>query len=216
MSADFIEAYPDLSPPARAQLARFQAMLRGIPGLTGFGAEQIPEQIARSLLLAPLFADAQAVIDVGSGAGFPGIPLAVALPGRVWLLEPRRRTIAFLEKVIRELKLEASVIPTSAEEASRGQWRESFDGAVARALAPLPAAFELMAPLCRLGGKVVVTGSPGGLLDPLEIHPGLGLDNFRTETLKSGLDLTQTVHIMDKLNPTSEEFPRRPGRARRR
>lgn len=96
--------------------------------------------------------------DVGSGAGLPGLPLAIA-SGRPWrLLEPRRKRAAFLEEVVRQLELQdCEVIGLSAEQAAGDP---SFAGAhvgiTARALAPPPRALRLCLPLVSTGGVVIL------------------------------------------------------------
>ena len=96
-------------------------------------------------------------IDVGSGAGLPGLPLAMAgSRPRSWrLLEPRRKRAGFLEEVVRELGLEnVEIAATTAEQAARADKR--YVVATARALAPPTMAFSLLEPLLRPGGIAIV------------------------------------------------------------
>jgi 16S rRNA (guanine527-N7)-methyltransferase len=116
--------------------------------------------IRDSLRAAPLLDGLPAgpAVDVGSGAGLPGIPLALAARARPWrLLEPRIRRAAFLEECVRVLELDCEVLPLTAEEAAR---HPELSGdhicALARALAPPEHAFELLLPLLRPGGVAVV------------------------------------------------------------
>jgi 16S rRNA (guanine527-N7)-methyltransferase len=93
-------------------------------------------------------------IDVGSGAGLPGIPLAIVSHRHWRLLEPRRRRAAFLEEVVRELDLDCEVIAKTAEEAAEDPALTSAHMfATARALAPPEKAIALLQPLLRPGGK---------------------------------------------------------------
>jgi 16S rRNA (guanine527-N7)-methyltransferase len=112
--------------------------------------------VADSLRLAPLLDELSPgpAVDVGSGAGLPGIPLAVVSPGREWrLLEPRRRRAAFLEEVVRELELGCEVLTVAAEEAARDPRLASAHAlATARALAPPERTLELLLPLVAPGG----------------------------------------------------------------
>ena len=101
-------------------------------------------------------APAGPAVDVGSGAGLPGIPLAIANPERRWvLLEPRKRRAAFLEEVVRDLDMtNVEVMARTAEElAVEGQ---GFSVAIARALAPPPEAVGMLTPLVVPGGSIVV------------------------------------------------------------
>jgi 16S rRNA (guanine527-N7)-methyltransferase len=96
-------------------------------------------------------------VDVGSGAGLPGIPLAIA-SGRPWrLLEPRRKRAAFLEEVVRELDLDCEVICATAEQATADPLLTgAHAAATARALAAPDAAIALCQPLVASGGAVIV------------------------------------------------------------
>lgn len=114
-------------------------------------------------------------VDVGSGAGLPGIPLAIADPERPWvLLEPRRRRAAFLEEVVRDLDLaNVEVRPQSAEEAV-AEHGAIFTVAIARALAPPMAAIEMLRPLVVPRGTVLLfvgREEPATKYD--EVEPGL-------------------------------------------
>jgi 16S rRNA (guanine527-N7)-methyltransferase len=116
-----------------------------------------------SLRAAPLLRDVPPgpVIDVGSGAGFPGIPLAIVAPQRHFrLLEPRRARAAFLEEAVRSLGLGCEVIVMTAEDAGHDPaLRRSHSLAMARALAAPARAFELLDPLTAPGGvSAVFTG----------------------------------------------------------
>jgi 16S rRNA (guanine527-N7)-methyltransferase len=97
--------------------------------------------------------------DVGSGAGLPGVPLAICDPGREWhLIEPRRKRAAFLEEVVRELDLpNVVVLAITAEEAARDPaFGSNHSIAVARALAAPAVAFDLILPLVAPGGLAAV------------------------------------------------------------
>ncbi|HEX2057359.1 MAG TPA: 16S rRNA (guanine(527)-N(7))-methyltransferase RsmG [Actinomycetota bacterium] len=117
-------------------------------------------------------------VDVGSGAGLPGVPLAIADPSRHWtLLEPRRRRAAFLEEVVRRLALEnCEVRALTAEEAAR---EPELAGrhvlATARAVADAPAVRELSEPLLVPGGLTLVFSGRSAAApdDAVEWAPGL-------------------------------------------
>ena len=116
-------------------------------------------------------------MDVGSGAGLPGIPLAVA-SGRPWrLLEPRRKRAAFLEEVLRELGLTAcEVVAASAEQAALdARWAGAHPAVIARAVAPPAPAAQLCEPLVAPGGVTILFVGAGAEIPPEaeEISPGL-------------------------------------------
>jgi 16S rRNA (guanine527-N7)-methyltransferase len=102
-------------------------------------------------------------VDVGSGAGLPGIPLAIASSRHWRLLEPRARRAGFLEEVVRELDLDCEVLQLTAQQAALDPaLRHSV--ALARALAPMPEAFDLLRPLLGPGGIAAVFHGPGAVL----------------------------------------------------
>ena len=113
-----------------------------------------------SLKALPLLADLPEgpAVDVGSGAGLPGVPLAIAEPARLWrLIEPRKRRAAFLEEVVRELALNCEVLTMSAEQAALDPaLRATHVLGTARALAPPKAALDLVTPLVIPAGLAVV------------------------------------------------------------
>lgn len=116
-------------------------------------------------------------VDVGSGAGFPGVPLAIA-SDRSWrLLEPRAKRAAFLEEVVRELGLErCEVMALTAEDAARRPaLRAAHALAVARALAPPPEALRLCLPLVAPGGAAALFVGSGAEIprEAEETLPGL-------------------------------------------
>lgn len=135
--------------------------------------------IEDSLRALPLVENAPAgpCVDVGSGAGFPGVPLAIATD-RPWrLVEPRARRAAFLEEVVRELRLEhCEVLAMTAQEAARRPGvGASHALAIARALAPPAQAFAICDPLVAPGGTIALfIGSGTEIpLEAEETEPGL-------------------------------------------
>jgi 16S rRNA (guanine527-N7)-methyltransferase len=162
-------------PDPRGALEAYAALVRKWAPTTDLIA---PGDLARfesrhvddALRLAPLvdsLPDGPAV-DVGSGVGIPGVPLAIVCPGRLWrLLEPRRKRAAFLDEVVRELGLNCEVLTVTAEQAAtRPDLSGSHVVAVARALAPPARAFELLLPLIRSDGVAAVMIGDGASLPP--------------------------------------------------
>ena len=144
------------------------------------------------------------IVDVGSGNGSPGIPLAASLPEReVTLLESSRRKCAFLERV-------ADCFPNLRVVCGRAEEQETdqFGVATAKALAPPPVALEWILPLVRPGGAAVLWLGPSVDLDQLaRVSEQLG--GARPEN-RAGLV------VVPKIAPTPGGFPRRPGLARKR
>jgi 16S rRNA (guanine527-N7)-methyltransferase len=144
------------------------------------------------------------IVDVGSGGGAPGIPLAAALPARqVTLLEANGRKCAFLRDVAREFP-NVEVVQGRAEE----QQTERFGVAAAKALAQPPVAAEWCLPLVAVGGAVV-------------LYVGPTADAEAVSSVSSRLGGGPAEHlpgllVLQKLEPTPPGFPRRPGVAKKR
>ena len=188
-------------------LERWLVAVLETPGLT---AIRDPAEARRVLLddalrAVPLVAREEGpVVDVGSGGGTPGIPLAASLPDHaVTLLEAERRKCAFLERWTSELP-NLSVVWGRAEE----QPLERFGVAVAKALAQPPTAAEWCLPLVREGGAVVLWVGPTAALDRLAaVAARLAA---RVE------DSAERLVVLRKTGPTPSGFPRRAGMAKKR
>ena len=158
-----------------------------------------------ALRALPLLAELEgAVIDVGSGGGSPGIPLAASMPERAYtLLEAERRKCAFLERFAAELP-NVEVVWGRAEE----QPVDGYGVALAKALAKPPVAIELCLPLVTPGGAAVLWVGRDMDLDPVRrVAERLG---GRLESDVDGLA------VVRKLTATPAGFPRRPGMAKKR
>ena len=156
------------------------------------------------------------VLDVGSGAGLPGIPLAIARPDLVvTLLEAASRKAAFLEVAVVELGLSVEIESSRAEEAAHEpELREQFDVVVARAVAPLPALSELTLPFVRVGGKAVLLKGPGvgRELDPGRRAAALfGGGEWQVFYAELPGGVRRAVVEVAKLTATPQAYPRRPG-----
>ena len=163
---------------------------------------------------------ATAIADLGAGAGFPGLPLAIALPdARVSLVESTGRKAAFIAAAIEACALgNAAAVHARVESWSQGL--ESCDLVTARALAPLAVVAEYAAPLLTDGGWLVAWR---GRRDPDDEAAGaraaaeLGLEPravTRVEPYPGALH--RHLHLVRKIAPTPDRFPRRPGMARKR
>jgi 16S rRNA (guanine527-N7)-methyltransferase len=153
------------------------------------------------------------VVDVGSGGGCPGIPLAVARPDlQVDLVESSRRKCDFLEWVTSSLP-NVAVVCARAEDWGKAAGRDRYATAVARALAPQAVAAEWCLPLVRPGGRLVLqAGAPAAGLD-LVAEVLAAASPIVVEVPGSE---TRTLLVFEKLGPTPPRFPRRPGAARKR
>lgn len=163
---------------------------------------------------------ATAIADLGAGAGFPGLPLAVALPSaQVVLVESVARKCAFIRAAADAADLaKVEVVADRAESWSAGLGTR--DLVTARALAPLAVLAEYAAPLLREGGVLVAWK---GRRDPEEERAaaaaaaqlGLAVEEVRPVHPYPGAD-HRHLHVLRKVGPTPERFPRRPGMARKR
>jgi 16S rRNA (guanine527-N7)-methyltransferase len=158
------------------------------------------------------------VADIGTGGGFPGLPMRIAEPAlQVTLIEAQARRCRFLEATIATLDLEGvRVVQARAEEAGRvPDLRAAFDLVVARALAPLPVLVEYALPLLREGG---VLATPKGSRADEEREAAAGAIEALGGTLEVSLELPlgpgfpeQQVVLVRRTGPLDERFPRRPG-----
>jgi 16S rRNA (guanine527-N7)-methyltransferase len=172
-------------------------------------------------------ARAARIADVGAGAGFPGLALAVALPGaKIDLIESTGRKAAVITRLAQAAKLEnARAVTARAEDwagtpAALGGGREAYGAVTARAVAVLPVVLEYAAPLLCKDGVLVAWR---GARDPAEERRGagaaarLGLEPervIRVEPFEGARD--RHLHVFRKIAPTPERFPRRAGMAAKR
>lgn len=168
-----------------------------------------------SLLLANQGEVAGRLVDVGSGAGFPGVVAKVYKPAlAATLMEPTGKRVQFLQHLAGALGVEADVVKERAEEAARKQWRESFDVATARAVAALPALCEYCLPLVKPGGTFLAM--KGGEVDA-ELATAqnaitkLGGKLLRTQcyTLPDGAK--RAIVVVQKVAATPPQYPRNGG-----
>jgi len=158
------------------------------------------------------------LIDVGTGAGIPGIPLKILLPGiKLVLLDATAKKAAFLHHIKHKLGLDGVEIVVGRAEsvAHKTQYREKFELVLSRAVARLPTLVELTLPFCAIGGSFIAQKK--GLIDPelsqavraisllggnLREMKRVGLEEFTDE---------RWLIIIDKVLSTPQQYPRRPG-----
>src|SRR2546429_868141 len=160
------------------------------------------------------------IADIGSGAGFPGLPLAIALAGStVSLVESQSRWAAFLSAAVTELGIaNATVVHARIEE-----WRAGIganDAVVARALAPQPVVLEYAAPLLRLGGTLLDWRGRRSEEEEREAQAAAEELGLRRADVRSVMPFagarSRHLHLYSKVSETPSRFPRRAGVARRR
>ena len=151
------------------------------------------------------------VIDVGCGAGFPGVPVKIACPEmKLTLLDSLGKRMTWLETVLPTLGVDAKCVTARAEEAVEDR-RESYDYATSRAVARLNILLELTAPYVKVGGKVLAmkgTAAQEELAEAKNAISKLGLQVERVAEFP--VDGTaHTVIVLKKTAPTPKQYPRR-------
>jgi 16S rRNA (guanine527-N7)-methyltransferase len=215
----------ELTPGQQRQLASVLSMLETDEHAPT--AIRAPDEAARAHVadsLAALEVDAlgkaERIADLGSGAGFPGLALAVALPGaEVSLIESQRRRCEFLERVCSAAGIEnARVVWTRAEEWHAGASRN--DVVVARALAPQTVVLEYAAPLLRTGGKLIDWRGRREKAAEEQADRAAALLGLRREQVRRVIPFEGAndhhLHVFVKTLETPPRFPRRAGVARKR
>lgn len=212
-----------------AQAEKFETYHRMlIEANARFNLTRVPEDegeaIDRNYLdcIAPLaigLPEARAsLIDVGSGAGFPGIPLAICLPEtRIVLMDSLGKRVEFLQSVIGALGLNAQAVHLRAEDGARKPaYREAFDLATARAVAPLNLLCEYLLPFVKVGGRMLALKGPG--LDEEVAAAENALATLGGQFLRSdalpipGRDWDHRAAWIEKVVPTPDKYPRKAGK----
>jgi 16S rRNA (guanine527-N7)-methyltransferase len=178
-------------------------------------------------LEVPELAQARRIADIGAGAGFPGLVLALALPrAQVDLIESAGRKTAVIDRLIQAVELKnarsvtARVEDFARQPAALGGGREAYDAVTARAVGPLAVLVEYAAPLLREGGVLVAWK---GARDEKEEASGAAAAEKLGMAVKEVLPVrpypsseNRHLHVYRKIAPTPPEFPRRAGVARKR
>lgn len=180
--------------------------------------EVLTKHFIDSMSVMPYIKRGNKILDIGTGAGFPGIPLKIVLPQNSFtLLDSLNKRIQFLQKVIGELKLEEiEAVHGRAEEfCSLGQKRESYDVVTSRAVAKLNVLLEYMLPFVKIGGRCIC-------MKALEIEAELeeakkaveilgGTVEKVEEITLENTDITRNIVIIKKVKETPKKYPRKAG-----
>ncbi len=152
------------------------------------------------------------MVDVGSGGGSPGIPIAVATGIPVDLLEATGAKCAFLRRCVEAVAAPCRVVHDRSEHLARADGRDAYDLVLARALAPPPVAAELCLPLARAGGHVLLWTADTAPEPLAETAAAVGGE--LAETVVVGPN--RRLALLRKVSATPDGFPRRPGMAAKR
>ena len=175
--------------------------------------EVAEKHFADSLAALPWLKPGMAVIDVGTGAGFPGVPLLIMMTELdLTLADSLQKRLTFLDVLLKELGLQAKLVHGRAEDLGQNRlYRERFDAATSRAVANLPVLLELTTPFVKVGGTAIAYKGDG------------------TEELKNARSAAFLLHVQlhsvdlesnlgkrclifaDKSAPTPKQYPRKAG-----
>lgn len=174
---------------------------------------ELPDTAPLQRRLAPL-----RCADVGSGAGFPGLPLKILMPDiRLTLIESTGKKADFLRHMVELLDLKnVEVLPYRAEDVGHmSEHRECYDVVVARAVAHLCVLAEYCLPLIRLGGRLIAQKGEGAPAEAAAAQPALdelgGVLRHVKAVALPGLSEERYLVVVDKLTKSPEQYPRRPG-----
>ena len=180
--------------------------------------EIILKHFVDSLTISKYIKENSSLIDVGTGAGFPGIPLNIYRNDlKITLMDSLNKRINFLNEVIKELKLEnIETIHSRAEELGKNKkFREQFDFATSRAVANFSTLSEYLIPFIKVGGKCICMKS-ANIDDELETA-GKAIEILGGKVVNKDIfslpqsDLGRSVIVLKKIKNTPGKFPRKPG-----
>ena len=180
-------------------------------------SEIIRKHFIDSLTISKLIKEDTNVVDVGTGAGFPGIPLAITKKVKVTLVDSLNKRINFLNIVKESIELNnVNTVHGRAEEVGQNEkYREKFDYAVSRAVAPINVLLEYMLPLVKVGGYCLCMKGPKDIdeMQGIEnVAEKLGGKYIKLEELEiPGEESRKNVIIIKKVESTNKKYPRKPG-----
>lgn len=202
------------------QLIEFSRLLLEKNQVMNLTAITEPREVATLHLLDSLALAAheelagKKIIDVGTGAGFPGMPLAIALPGvDMTLLDSLNKRIDFLQEVCNTLSLQDITCVHARAEEFAAAHRESYDFAVSRAVAALPVLCELCLPLVKVGGAFLAMKSSHSQEETDQAAKAISLLGGKLERVTDysipTTDITHRLLTIRKVSPTPKKYPRR-------
>ena len=180
--------------------------------------EVAQKHFADSLAALPYLQPGTKVIDVGTGAGFPGVPLLILRPElQLTLADSLQKRLTFLDALLQELGLHAQLVHGRAEDLGQNRlYREQFDAALSRAVAGLPVLLELTTPFVKVGGAAIAyKGDAAEELEKAKSAAFLLHVQLRQVELASDLG-KRCLIFADKKAPTPKAYPRKAGTPNRK
>ena len=187
-----------------------------VMNLTAISGEEDTARLHFLDSLSPLLLfdmDGKSVIDVGTGAGFPGLPMKIACPGlHLTLLDSQNKRVEFLSEVCQRLELaDVDCVHVRAEDC--GENRESYDFAVSRAVARLNVLCELCLPYVKPGGAFLALKGPALSEELDEAKKAISLLGGKLERVFDyiipGVEARHNIAVIRKVSPTPKKYPRR-------
>ncbi|MBE3597092.1 MAG: 16S rRNA (guanine(527)-N(7))-methyltransferase RsmG [Hydrogenibacillus sp.] len=215
---------------AAARFRRYRSLLLEWNAKMNLTAITDPREIAikhfydsLTVALSPHFTPPERMIDIGSGAGFPSLPIKIVYPEiEVVLVDALKKRLRFLQAVVEALGLTGvTLVHARAEMLGHAALhRERYPLVVARAVAALPVLVELTVPFCRLGGRVAALKGDKGRSELAAAEAAIERLGARPSAVES-LSLpggygARTIIWLDKVQSTPKRYPRRPGEPARR
>lgn len=211
-------ARPDFTDGQLDRFETYYALLADWNTRVNLTAITDPEGVAKkhfldSLAAEPYLKQDACIADVGTGAGFPGVPLMILRPDlKVTLMDSLQKRLAFLETLLKELALDAELVHARAEDAGQNpRYRETFDAALTRAVAGLPALCELTLPLVKTGG-ISVAYKADATQELEQVQHALSILHATARRIEIPSDYgARELVILTKLAPTPKQYPRKAG-----
>ena len=209
---------PELTAKQLGQFSTYYEMLVDWNTRVNLTAITEPGDVANkhfidSLAAEPYLPHGASVADVGTGAGFPGIPLLIVRPDlKMALMDSLQKRLVFLEAVLRELGLSAECVHARAEDAGQNpRYRERFDAALSRAVSALPVLCELTLPLVKVGGvSIAYKGDAGEELNA----SGHALSVLHASAERIAVPANygaRELVLLKKMASTPKQYPRKAG-----
>ena len=209
---------PDLSAGQLDKFETYYTMLADWNTRMNLTAITDPEGVVKkhfldSLAAAPYLGRGASIVDVGTGAGFPGVPLLILRPDlKVTLMDSQQKKLLFLDALLKELGLSAECVHARAEDIGKNpRYREQFDAALTRAVSALPVLAELTLPLVKVGG--VSIAYKGDSAEELELAKhALDVLSATAERVVIPSDYgARELVLLTKQAATPKQYPRKAG-----